>query len=353
MTDVSDAALSCVVRRVNRYRCTAVTVIIQSNYAPSAVPKSTDVAGADQPSHAVADGLLDTHELSDGRRCRASGCTWTGSRYKTNFREPVMVRRAVDLPGSCCRWPRLSIDLRRVEPVAARRAAGRRGPRVTDAPPSAAPTADHGRVYLDAFKPWRDSLIWPFNRLFWQRAGRLGSARQPRLRGGAAERRLGRQSSRRRSPIRSATSGRCCATSTRAASCRRRSTPWRSASAPARARACGSTSSRRSTTSAAPATTRACASCSATTRRRRSRPRWPPSARTRRICSVHRDRRDESRSRRSSFLRFKILFVHLTNVYDNLSFDEIARRDGQLYHRRGAAVHQRRRGAAASPRSSG
>jgi hypothetical protein len=32
-----------------------------------------------------------------------------------------------------------------------------------------------------------------------------------------------------------------------------------------------------------------------------------------------------------SFLRFKILFVHLTNVYDNLMFDEIARRDGQLY----------------------
>ena len=38
-----------------------------------------------------------------------------------------------------------------------------------------------------------------------------------------------------------------------------------------------------------------------------------------------------------SFLRFKILFIHLTNVYDNLSFDEIARRDGQLYHRRGPA----------------
>jgi hypothetical protein len=32
-----------------------------------------------------------------------------------------------------------------------------------------------------------------------------------------------------------------------------------------------------------------------------------------------------------SFLRFKILFIHLTNVYDNLAFDEIARRDGQLY----------------------
>ena len=31
-----------------------------------------------------------------------------------------------------------------------------------------------------------------------------------------------------------------------------------------------------------------------------------------------------------SFLRFKILYVHLTNVYDNLPFDELVRRDGRL-----------------------
>jgi hypothetical protein len=32
-----------------------------------------------------------------------------------------------------------------------------------------------------------------------------------------------------------------------------------------------------------------------------------------------------------SFLRFKILHIHLTNVYDNLPFDELVRRDGRLY----------------------
>jgi len=32
-----------------------------------------------------------------------------------------------------------------------------------------------------------------------------------------------------------------------------------------------------------------------------------------------------------SFLRYKILYVHLTNVYDNLPVDELVRRDGQLY----------------------
>jgi hypothetical protein len=32
-----------------------------------------------------------------------------------------------------------------------------------------------------------------------------------------------------------------------------------------------------------------------------------------------------------SFLRYKILYVHLTNVYDNLPVDELVRRDGRLY----------------------
>ena len=32
-----------------------------------------------------------------------------------------------------------------------------------------------------------------------------------------------------------------------------------------------------------------------------------------------------------SFLRYKILYIHLTNVYDNLPLDELVRRDGRLY----------------------
>jgi hypothetical protein len=32
-----------------------------------------------------------------------------------------------------------------------------------------------------------------------------------------------------------------------------------------------------------------------------------------------------------SFLRYKIVYVHLTNVYDNLPHDELVRRDGRLY----------------------
>src|SRR5260370_24546465 len=32
-----------------------------------------------------------------------------------------------------------------------------------------------------------------------------------------------------------------------------------------------------------------------------------------------------------SFLRYKVLSIHLTNVYDNLPTDEIVVRDGKLY----------------------
>src|SRR5207249_10556708 len=32
-----------------------------------------------------------------------------------------------------------------------------------------------------------------------------------------------------------------------------------------------------------------------------------------------------------AFLRYKFLHVHLTNVYDNLTYDELVRRDGRLY----------------------
>ena len=33
------------------------------------------------------------------------------------------------------------------------------------------PSEGHAPFFLDTFKPWRDSIIWPFNRLFWQQLG--------------------------------------------------------------------------------------------------------------------------------------------------------------------------------------
>ena len=41
--------------------------------------------------------------------------------------------------------------------------------------------------------------------------------------------------------------------------------------------------------------------------------------------------------------RFKVMYVHLTNVYDNLPFDELVRRDGRHYIVETRGYHSRRR----------
>ena len=89
--------------------------------------------------------------------------------YKANFREPVLVRRAADRSGGALALAELAVDLRRIEPATlpARRSPG----------PSAAPRSPPleegpaGGVALETWTPVRDSAIWRFNRLFWQRAG--------------------------------------------------------------------------------------------------------------------------------------------------------------------------------------
>ena len=45
-------------------------------------------------------------------------------------------------------------------------------------------SAPDDRVHLDDFKPWRDSIIWRFNRLFWQRLDAWEAASGTRLRSG-------------------------------------------------------------------------------------------------------------------------------------------------------------------------
>jgi hypothetical protein len=94
--------------------------------------------------------------------------------YRANFRDPVIVRRAIDGQGRTLALAEIAIDLRQVE-------AGRLTPLLADAqralvdrpaagaPGAAAAAVDHGPVALDDFRPLRDGLIWEFNRLFWQR----------------------------------------------------------------------------------------------------------------------------------------------------------------------------------------
>jgi hypothetical protein len=86
--------------------------------------------------------------------------------YRANFREPVTVRRATDSGGRPATLAEIAVDLRQVEAGRLaddlRRALGALGPESAD---------DARRVWLDDWAPVRDSLIWDFNRLFWQRVG--------------------------------------------------------------------------------------------------------------------------------------------------------------------------------------
>ena len=81
--------------------------------------------------------------------------------YKTNFREPVMVRRTTTpgvRPGPLAE---IAVDLRQADPAQLPHLLARALQSVR------AGTEDDG-VHLDEFVPWRDSIIWRFNRLFWQ-----------------------------------------------------------------------------------------------------------------------------------------------------------------------------------------
>ena len=48
-----------------------------------------------------------------------------------------------------------------------------------------------------------------------------------------------------------------------------------------------------------------------------------------RVCGVPMDALNPFKSLQA--MRFKVMYVHLTNVYDNLPFDELVRRDGRHY----------------------
>ena len=86
--------------------------------------------------------------------------------YRANFREPVSVRRATDAAGAPVALAEIAVDLRQAEPGRFReelaRALAALGPDAAD---------DDDRVWVDDWAPMRESIIWRFNRLFWQRLG--------------------------------------------------------------------------------------------------------------------------------------------------------------------------------------
>ncbi len=92
--------------------------------------------------------------------------------YKTNFRDPVIVRRTTDAHGKPLALAEVAIDLRQCNPAEL-------APQLERAVKSLNPngtTADDGRVYLDDYRPFRECMIWDFNRLFWRFLGEWEAA---------------------------------------------------------------------------------------------------------------------------------------------------------------------------------
>ena len=141
-------------------------MIIQRNYAPSALPKGTDIAALTGRVTAPLTLLLEEGGL-DAETAAALRIHLDWLQYKTSFRDPVMVRRAVDQHERLMPLSEISIDLRRLDaPGLSDHLAGAVRALRNGTDPAAAGDAP---LLLDTFRPWRDSIIWAFNRLFWQR----------------------------------------------------------------------------------------------------------------------------------------------------------------------------------------
>jgi len=83
--------------------------------------------------------------------------------YRANFRDPVTVRHTADAGGQPLSLAELAIDLRQTSGDELREALARALTSIVADPPK------DERVYLGDFTPLRDSIAWRFNRLFWQR----------------------------------------------------------------------------------------------------------------------------------------------------------------------------------------
>jgi hypothetical protein len=87
--------------------------------------------------------------------------------YRSNFREPVSVRRALGPDGATLALAEMAVDLRQAAPE---RFADDLA-RTLEGLAVEGPAGDADIVALEEFGPLRASVIWRFNDLFWQRLG--------------------------------------------------------------------------------------------------------------------------------------------------------------------------------------
>jgi hypothetical protein len=299
-------------------------VIIHRNFLPSALPKGTDVAELTSRVMGPLASVIEQSgiEQDDAMALRVH-LDWL--QYKSSFREPVVARRAVDRDEQPMPLSEISIDLRRFDAAAfpEQLAAAVRTLQRVPPPPETAP------LFLDTFRPWRESIIWPFNRLFWQQ---LADWEAYAKRGFEAALPSGGSDANHPDAVKASVDEFCAllrdldsrgqlphdiyAMELGVGSGARARLWLDQFGAHDRESGTGYYSRLRFLLGDySPATL--------DTALEAVGPHAP-------LCSVIPiDATNPFKV--LSFLRFKILFVHLTNVYDNLTFDEIARRDGQLY----------------------
>ncbi|HEV8395170.1 MAG TPA: hypothetical protein VGQ37_12895 [Vicinamibacterales bacterium] len=106
----------------------------------------------------VEDGVLD-HRLAPSLRVHLD---WI--QYKTNFRDPVMVRRTMDGAGRPLPLAEIAVDLRQTSAEGLSRVLARAVQSLADGPDA----NPQRHVFLGSFTPYRSCLIWDFNRLFWR-----------------------------------------------------------------------------------------------------------------------------------------------------------------------------------------
>jgi len=82
--------------------------------------------------------------------------------YKSNFREPVSIRRVVR-DEELLPLADIAVDLRQMQPETIRTALSEA---LNGAGPDALETPR--RTYLESFTPMRSSIIWTFNAVFWK-----------------------------------------------------------------------------------------------------------------------------------------------------------------------------------------
>src|SRR5512138_1819144 len=137
-------------------------VIVHINHiSQSKKPKGDQRSPQSEIARLVAGSLMSLVEegVLDARIAPSLRVHLDWIQYKTNFRDPVIVRRTTDANGRSLPLAEVAIDLRQCQ-------AAMLPQQLADAARLVSPNAaGDNRFYLTEYRPFRDCIIWDFNRL--------------------------------------------------------------------------------------------------------------------------------------------------------------------------------------------